>query len=100
IRDFHVTGVQTCALPILNLALQTQQDLTVDQAYQQFTQVAVQALRFRHELNVNQFGLDVEDLIDLSFGRAPRSGKSAAEIGEARSEERRVGKEWKREWVR
>ena len=67
----------------LNLALQTQQDLTVDQAYQQFTQVAVQALRFRHELNVNQFGLDIEDLIDLSFGRAPRSGKGPAEIAEA-----------------
>lgn len=66
----------------LSLALETTRDLTVDQAYEQFSQVAMQALRFRHELDIGQFGLDVEDLIDVSFGRAPRSGKNIADIGE------------------
>lgn len=66
----------------LSLALGTTQNLSVDQAYQQFSQVAAQALRFRHELDVSKFGLDVDDLIDVSFGRAPRSGKTVADVGE------------------
>lgn len=67
----------------LSLALDTTANFTGDQAYQQFSGVAQQALRFRHELDVAKYGIEVDDLIDVSFGRKPRSGKSVAEIGES-----------------
>ena len=66
----------------LSLALSTSENMSASQSYEQFANVAQQALRLRHELDVTKFGLDVDDLIDVSFGRAPRSGKSVAEIGE------------------
>lgn len=66
----------------LGLALESSKNLDVDSAYSAFTEVANQALRFRHELNVEKFGIDIDDLIDISFGRAPRSGKTSADVGE------------------
>jgi hypothetical protein len=66
----------------IDLASFTAENLNVNSAYEAFRDVASQALRFRHELDVGQYGLDVDDLIDLSFGRPPRSGKDAAEVGE------------------
>lgn len=66
----------------LSLALETSEDFSVNQAYERFSNVAAQALRFRHELAIEQYGLDVDELIDLSFGRAPRTGRDAAEVGE------------------
>lgn len=67
----------------LDLALHTAENLSVSDSYQQFAQIAQQALRFRHEINVGKYGIDVDDLIDVSFGRAPRSGKTVADVGEA-----------------
>ncbi len=66
----------------LSLAIETERDIGLDKAFESFTTAAQQALRLRHELAVEKFGLEVDDLIDLSFGRAPRSGKTAAEVGE------------------
>lgn len=66
----------------LSLALETNRDLTLDEAFKGMQQAASQALRFRHELNLGQFGLDVDELIDVSFGRAPRSGRTASEVGQ------------------
>jgi tetratricopeptide (TPR) repeat protein len=37
-------------------------------------------LRFRHELNLEGIGFDADDLVDISLGIAPRSGRSQAEI--------------------
>jgi hypothetical protein len=71
------------AADAVSLALHTSEDLTPNQAYAQFSQVAAQALRFRHELDVSRFGIDVDDLIDVAFGRAPRSGASVADVGES-----------------
>jgi hypothetical protein len=39
-------------------------------------------LRMRHEVEVGKFGLDHEELIDISMGQAPRSGRAQSEINE------------------
>lgn len=66
----------------LGLAIATEQNLTRDQAFERFSGVASQALRFRHQLNLEQYELSFDDLVDVAFGQAPRSGKSSAEVGE------------------
>jgi hypothetical protein len=55
---------------------------SVEQAYQATQQIAQVALRFRNELDLGLYGLDIEDLIDMSLGLAPRSGVSQTEINE------------------
>lgn len=37
-------------------------------------------LRLRHEVSVNEYGLDAEDLVDISMGLMPRSGKKREDI--------------------
>src|SRR5690606_41028149 len=71
IRDFHVTGVQTCALPIYHPKLPRGRRVSVPQ---------------------------VASLEEILFGPAPVADGTANLIGAlrksmARSEERRVGKE-------
>src|SRR5690606_41194639 len=73
IRDFHVTGVQTCALPISVATL-----LLALPSFEVLVQV-FQALRERLALEAFEFFTD---------------------IALARSEERRVGKEWRSRWSR
>src|SRR5690606_40850824 len=84
IRDFHVTGVQTCALPILGVVTGTSATVSTDSARSHpAVSIAVQAN-------------------DVPVGRTRRrvvavtgpSGPSAV-----RSEERRVGKEWRDRWT-
>src|SRR5690606_39851948 len=74
IRDFHVTGVQTCALPICGDVVE--RELTV----------LVNLHVIAHEHAVNR---DVDDLVRLEA--LARHGSRLA----LRSEERRVGKEWR-----
>src|SRR5690606_40914034 len=83
IRDFHVTGVQTCALPIL---LRGGQDLDF-RAPPQLDLVAVSmpvdALsRYAREIEARDIECELRDVVVAS--PAPER---------ARSEERRVGKE-------
>src|SRR5690606_39498783 len=93
IRDFHVTGVQTCALPILAhqknlLDLLKKQKLTVVSVF--------------HELNLASLYCD--RLLLLNNGRmqllsSPDEVLTESQIKEVyqtevRSEERRVGKEY------
>src|SRR5690606_40124789 len=90
IRDFHVTGVQTCALPISN----------------------AEATRYPFEVTIEDEPLSLEEIekhlaeakraearceVLIKSIRVAGAGFWAAAIG-ARSEERRVGKEriWKR----
>src|SRR5205823_11795259 len=72
IRDKLVTGVQTCALPILRIAV-------------------VEELRSRRRPHAATAQL---------FARARLARRSAIGVagGEERSEERRVGKEWRSRW--
>src|SRR5690606_40697553 len=79
IRDFRVTGVQTCALPIYSL------------------QGVVLALDRDENLTGSYEGVD---------GEQPEAGRAVDEhivdwvaLGFPRSEERRVGKEWRSRWL-
>src|SRR5205807_5171624 len=82
IRDYKVTGVQTCALPILiaadeGIMPQTEEHLAI-----------VELLGVRHDALVSR---DHEQG-DVDAGRA---GQHVAHEPFMRSEERRVGKEWR-----
>lgn len=62
----------------IQIGLETEQ--TLESATQAARKSAEMLLRLRHEVNVGDFGLDHEELIDISFGRAPRSGRNEAEV--------------------
>src|SRR5207302_7357699 len=88
---FHVTGVQTCALPIFAAAAKSNNysapdpaDAAVHAAYQD---ALYQAL---------------EKLTQIKITRKDAAGLDAATFTklDARSEERRVGKEWRYRWMR
>src|SRR5690625_7710945 len=76
IRDGHVTGVQTCALPIF----------------------------VRHHLPLIRgnlvllFSRQDEQAVNTQIGREQLRQLALQEINELRSEERRVGKEWRARW--
>ena len=62
----------------VGLAAATNQTLgTATQGMQKAAQLL---LRLRHEVDTGKFGLDHEELIDISLGQTPRSGRSQAEI--------------------
>src|SRR5690606_40352747 len=88
IRDFHVTGVQTCALPISILNAPTDdQPLLVARAEEEAWSVA------RLEREVSE-----RSRVNRSRGGRPRSPEYVKSI--RRSEERRVGKAWRTEVAR
>lgn len=55
---------------------------TLETATAASRKAAEMLLRLRHEVDVGKYGLNHEDLIDLSFGRMPRSGESEVNISE------------------
>src|SRR5690606_40551814 len=78
IRDFHVTGVQTCALPIcMNWAVESP--------------VMVQA-----RVELSPASMMVGAAVNVALGAV--GGATVTVIG-PRSEERRVGKECRYRWV-
>src|SRR5207302_7551543 len=81
IRDFHVTGVQTCALPIFLAG-----DTPVDDLYTSFglRQVRVDSTAPRILLNGNP----------IVFNGVALHEEAQLPVRQ-RSEERRVGKEWR-----
>src|SRR5690606_39733053 len=92
IRDFHVTGVQTCALPILVAAVQRGLD----------------GQRIAHPEGEPRPWRDVHAARAPDPGaerRAPAATQlrrplaEEREQRERRSEERRVGKEWRGRWA-
>src|SRR5699024_11852970 len=94
IRDRNVTGVQTCALPILNLiAHPTGRLLGRREGYHVHVEKLIERAKETNtalEINANP------NRLDLSSNWA----KKAQEIGAIRSEERRVGKERRtRRWT-
>src|SRR5690606_40684080 len=91
IRDFHVTGVQTCALPILSTVWISGLVLADDGV---------------DEVWLNGRRIDVKAWKDWGYGVAYtnfhpieiRSGFLPGVNHLSRSEERRVGKEWRSRW--
>src|SRR5690606_41059757 len=92
IRDFHVTGVQTCALPICKRF----------EVADQFGAVAFGSLLSPCHQIVNE---EMAAVVKIGPHRTPASatqpvllqGEQSVTPG-ARSEERRVGKECRRRW--
>src|SRR5690606_40395381 len=89
IRDFHVTGVQTCALPIFSIGFMERQNRRLDDGTIE---------------RVTAHLVEVSSVIAGAYGRAavvtavraesdPSCTCGAASRAEQRSEERRVGKE-------
>src|SRR5690606_39700492 len=82
IRDFHVTGVQTCALPIFD---REHQEYDV-RFHESVTGLSVGGI-------VQYHGIQVGEVRKLSL-----DPKDPREVRVRRSEERRVGKEWRSRW--
>src|SRR5690606_40546059 len=93
IRDFHVTGVQTCALPIYERALRMNliDNRTTDKA----TYDTRALLEFTADLDtLDGTGYDPGDLDDIRASlEEAEADPGFADEAEERSEERRVGKE-------
>lgn len=66
----------------MKFAAETEGQTSLGDATQGFQEAANLLLRLRHEVDVGRFGLDQDDIIDLSLGRAPRSGTSGADLTE------------------
>src|SRR5690625_5720710 len=87
IRDGHVTGVQTCALPILSLAKEA--DIILDGTDNFDTRMMINDVAFK--LNKPWVNAACVEASYSSCGFVP---------GRTRSEERRVGKECRDGWRR
>src|SRR5690606_41035370 len=90
IRDFHVTGVQTCALPICFWSDAPQgpknhmnNSVTRKKEMAWMKSIGVKGIK------VDFFGGDKQETMKLY----------EEILSDARSEERRVGKEWRRRWA-
>lgn len=64
----------------IQYAKQTEGSTSLADATGAFQQAAQLILRLRNEVDVGKFGLNQDDLIDLSLGQAPRSGTSGADL--------------------
>src|SRR5690606_39717047 len=84
IRDFHVTGVQTCALPICLLGFTTPGNI----------ETTLPVLMF-----CVAFGLSMDYGVFL-LSRVKEEYDRSGDHERARSEERRVGKECRAGWSR
>src|SRR5690606_39634017 len=88
IRDFHVTGVQTCALPILKLEL-----IPLVQCLGHMeTPLSLPDYKHLRELPHDSYVLN-----PLAAGARELVQKMVDDVV-TRSEERRVGKEWSEWW--
>lgn len=65
----------------IRAALATDQTLT--SATKAMQQAATLLLRLRNEVDVGKFDLDQDELIDISLGMAPRSGRTEADISDS-----------------
>src|SRR5690606_39770703 len=91
IRDFHVTGVQTCALPIYQTGVSHLTSLNIKKAPCSFLKGLSCKIRHRPTLPpvtaIPSALAGLTSLFGMGRGRHRR-----------RSEERRVGKEWRSRW--
>src|SRR2546426_3714632 len=99
IRDYKVTGVQTCALPILSLRLVPDQKL---KAVERQLTAAVRRLAPKHVQASVKFlhGADpaTVKVTHPAFKLLDQAFREVVGRGTVRSEERRVGKECRSRW--
>jgi hypothetical protein len=67
----------------IDAALQTPGVASPDQIMSGMQEAAKLVLRLRGNIDTTKYGLTADDLIDMSLGLRPRSGKSAVEIQES-----------------
>lgn len=67
---------------VLDIANQTAGLTSYESAFEGLTTAAANILRYRTDLDLGAYGLDQEDLIDMSMGIAPASGRSQADIAQ------------------
>lgn len=67
----------------MQAALETEGNSSLHDITKGMQTAASTLLRFRNQVDMNQFGLDHEELIDISLGLVPSSGRTSAEINEA-----------------
>src|SRR5690606_40686197 len=94
IRDFHVTGVQTCALPILLVSLS---NIPYGEVVEVEQELISEGLPEEEVLKLcDAHSAVLEGKVDLSAAKTIPEGHPVDVMLEEnkRSEERRVGKEW------
>src|SRR5690606_40999798 len=91
IRDFHVTGVQTCALPIYWAICATRSRYR-----------SIDFCRSRASSSWMSAALRADSTLGCTRVVVSRTGMNCLTPGmvSCRSEERRVGKEWREVWQR
>src|SRR5690606_39942726 len=88
IRDFHVTGVQTCALPISSAETSSSEPTARSASRESST--TLPTTRLPRGFQISGLGSDAGSA--SSSSRVSSQGRSSSSGG-GRSEERRVGKE-------
>jgi hypothetical protein len=65
---------------VLQISAMTQGQLSSAQITASLREAASTILRYRRDIDLGRYGLDVDDIIDISLGLSPRSGKNVAEV--------------------
>lgn len=78
-------GDALSAQEAIDLALITPGMTRQESIAQGMQQAAQFALRMRAQIDLGEFGLDIDDIIDVSLGVAPRSGTLMSEVNQALS---------------
>src|SRR5690606_40458571 len=97
---FHVTGVQTCALPISAMIYFTIDKLSTTPLYRQIIDQVVDMVQTRTIKHMDKLPTEKEfsDIYHVSSFVVKRAYSELRQMGLVRSEERRVGKECRYRW--
>jgi peptidoglycan hydrolase-like protein with peptidoglycan-binding domain len=66
----------------INLALRTPGTTVAGAVEEGLRSAAEMALRLRNEIDLNEFGLELNDVVDVSLGLSPTSGRTQSEVME------------------
>lgn len=88
-RAAQDAGLNLSVDDAIELAKRTEGLTSYGTAYEGLTVAAQNLLKFRSEIGLDQYGINQDDLVDLSLGLPPGSGASQADL--ARNMERAIG---------
>jgi hypothetical protein len=80
-RAAEEAGIGLSVEEAMDLARRTDGHSTYDQAAHWLQVAAKNLLAFREDIALDRYDIDQQDLIDVSLGLAPSSGRSQAEVG-------------------